>query len=682
MLLARKINTRRIKLESSDKMISRAAKLHVGFTTRPSAYTTAARPFLRSNRFPVTNFCSVRFRTTYTPYAEDLLDLPEEQEIIVAAPHRLKLGQFAIDGSYHEENFSIKPSSSSLYEIAEGGYMEIDSEMVKKFFPEGLAGETADEFALSRKEAWMVRESSKLLCRIIDDFQPVKGKPDSPNSDNINSVESRISIPGLTDRNELHGSSHSLKYYGHELIEKKFVNSRSNSGEDVNLKVTSGIESFADKTLNAIKAHIPRHSVEKPKSGVPDKIMLTGTRGSGKSITLNQMVLHARQSDWLVMFIPDGWSHVQNGPYVDPALGYHLPPPDSDVPVTDTNSRPVFDNTFLSAQALRGFWRANKDKLAKLPISKRECLDKYQPLRAVFAEEWNRAKSVPGRENCAFIERRAIVQGGDLVFDEDEKDVDIISDFEEGFIPETLSDLIKFGVAFRDVAGSVFMDIVSELKDVTDYPILIAVDQYNCWDSSVATAFEYENEAIYGSDLCVTRALSLLTKFKAESIQQSLANGLFVCATSFRHTEGKKVDYETCAKSLPLVLKNPNYSQIEFLSAVSYYAGSRIYSPEWDLNEILSYRMNTASNPRLARVECVPFFFPKSVQKTSEKVNFINGTIDGVSYMGGDEMDGKYELEDPEEEEMKAMQASFAAKKAVKKTELTRAGRLRAKAQK
>lgn len=40
----------------------------------------------------------------------------------------------------------------------------------------------------------------------------------------------------------------------------------------------------------------------------------------GKSVALNQAVLHARRNGWLVLFIPDGWGQAQKGSYVQPAL--------------------------------------------------------------------------------------------------------------------------------------------------------------------------------------------------------------------------------------------------------------------------------------------------------------------------------------------------------------------------
>ncbi|CAN0016865.1 unnamed protein product, partial [Hapterophycus canaliculatus] len=47
--------------------------------------------------------------------------------------------------------------------------------------------------------------------------------------------------------------------------------------------------------------------------------LLTGPRGSGKSCILNQAVLHARSTGWIVLFVPDGRNLVQKGIYCQPS---------------------------------------------------------------------------------------------------------------------------------------------------------------------------------------------------------------------------------------------------------------------------------------------------------------------------------------------------------------------------
>eukprot|EP00904_Undaria_pinnatifida_P004005 jgi/Undpi1/13605/HiC_scaffold_9.g03259.m1 len=47
--------------------------------------------------------------------------------------------------------------------------------------------------------------------------------------------------------------------------------------------------------------------------------LLSGRRGSGKSCVLNQIVLHARSTGWVVLFVPDARNLVQKGIYCQPS---------------------------------------------------------------------------------------------------------------------------------------------------------------------------------------------------------------------------------------------------------------------------------------------------------------------------------------------------------------------------
>ena len=49
--------------------------------------------------------------------------------------------------------------------IQEGGYIELSAAEKERYLPEGFAGEMVDEVKDSEKNAFMVREPSKLLCR-------------------------------------------------------------------------------------------------------------------------------------------------------------------------------------------------------------------------------------------------------------------------------------------------------------------------------------------------------------------------------------------------------------------------------------------------------------------------------------------------------------------------------------
>ena len=76
--------------------------------------------------------------------------------------------------------------------------------------------------------------------------------------------------------------------------------------------------------------------------------------------------------------------------------------------VHESKSNPnVYDNFNLSAEVLRGFWRAHKDLLRTIPMVNVGNLLKYRDDFAKYEEVWKRVSSLPGRlvirENLYFF---------------------------------------------------------------------------------------------------------------------------------------------------------------------------------------------------------------------------------------------------------------------------------------
>jgi predicted AAA+ superfamily ATPase len=68
------------------------------------------------------------------------------------------------------------------------------------------------------------------------------------------------------------------------------------------MKIVRGPGSVVEDTFEAIR--------EKNNNTIPNKIVLTGNKGSGKSGCLTHAVYHARSNGWIVVFIPRGYDHV------------------------------------------------------------------------------------------------------------------------------------------------------------------------------------------------------------------------------------------------------------------------------------------------------------------------------------------------------------------------------------
>ena len=539
--------------------------------------------------------------------------------------------------------------ASDIYTAQEGGYVDLDAKDLKQFFPEGLAGEMDAEFEYSGRKSWMIRDSAKLLCRLVDDFDANRrrrgessgsggsgGSTSGSSSSGSNSYSSSnssiggqavykaVSLPSLTDRPEWASASMSVSHFGSELMpapadtianpSRLRRTGMGNMGGVVQappgMAVARGEGSVVDKCLQRLRE-------VSGSDAVPAKIMLTGPRGVGKSAALNQMVLHARQRGWLCLFVPRGWDQVQSGWYVEPVTQ-----------LRGEGARGVLDNPFMSAQVLRGLWMAHSAQLNALPLQYPKEMDKYRPYLAKFQEAYDRAKSVSGREKMSFRQMREIVDGDDHVPEQDALDAAVLDGFDyASFSPElkSLGDLCRAGVAFRDLAGSVVMDLVAELRVVESVPVLVAVDEYNAWEAP--SAFSYRSEAVHGRQICVPHSLRFVSKRKAETEAWTLRNGLCVCATSLSHAEGRKETFEDVKSSIPLVVRVPAYSRVEFLSAVTYYMHQGLVSPGTTAQELLAFRMLSGSNPYATRKEAVPFFFPISVGKLGSDIAAL-GTTD------------------------------------------------------
>lgn len=316
----------------------------------------------------------------------------------------------------------------------------------------------------------------------------------------------------------------------------------------------------------------------------------------------------------------------------------------SDMKKIEERDSQVFDNIFQSAVVLRGLYRAHAKELRNIPISYSNnnnntihyrnlynqlnnlpyntklndenkiysSIDAFELLRKQFLINQDKIMSAPGRSNFNFIQIRELVEGEDNFTDQDRLDSDIllnnsgssnINNKKIGFDMKTfqfktLEDLLLFGIAIRSSAGSIFMHIIEELKLLNNnsYKILFAVDQYNTFDAP--SAYKWNKKIINGQDLCVTRALYGINKKRSITDSYKINNGMFICATSHTHEEGRYINYYDSIKSIPLCIRVPNFNQVEYFAMMRYYATIPSKMTEFiTLTQLLTYRMLCNSNP-------------------------------------------------------------------------------------
>eukprot|EP00428_Durinskia_dybowskii_P066013 CAMPEP_0170364790 /NCGR_PEP_ID=MMETSP0117_2-20130122/5564_1 /TAXON_ID=400756 /ORGANISM="Durinskia baltica, Strain CSIRO CS-38" /LENGTH=700 /DNA_ID=CAMNT_0010619319 /DNA_START=113 /DNA_END=2215 /DNA_ORIENTATION=+ len=528
---------------------------------------------------------------------------------------------FNISGTY-SNHFDHKVVNHSFTHGPTGSYITL-SESDARLIPEGFAGEAKEEFqvAKDKQKRWMIRDAAKLCCRLIDQYKFEK-TGEEIHAVNLNTK--KVEFPGLTNRPEWHDSVMSVEHFGKELTGKPKISFKA-SGK---MHIDQPEENIVDLSMAKIKE--TGHKV--------DRILLAGPRGVGKSFALNHAVLHARKSGWLVLFINNGWAQAQLGSYVQPALmenqdstlQFHTaselkgdeledfsPPP---LPVTDDNT--VFDNHEMSADVLRGFWRAHAEQLRDIPIRDVSIMKKYASYRKDFESAIERIASVEEKwKTLPFITLRKLVENEDNFPEIDKMDEDVLANFNyHDFEAKNLEDLILLGVALRELSGSLFIDLMNELKVLDDpnYPIMIAVDQYNAWEGP--SGYSFNNQQIAAKKLCVPYALNFLSTRKDGSADWSLKNGICVATTCLRFAETYHLSYKQNKPSIPLAITVPHYNAVEYLAAASYLMHSDWLAENVQMHEFLAMRSFTGSNPRLLRLQGASYLLPRMIESNAQAI--------------------------------------------------------------
>lgn len=146
----------------------------------------------------------------------------------------------------------------------------------------------------------------------------------------------------------------------------------------------------------------------------------------------------------------------------------------------------------MSAEILRGFWRAHHSQLQAIPVHSDVFLP-FLPTLTHFLTRWKRASSLPGRASFDFIAMRAVLSedaledtptsnsdenvgksvgknasAGDELRAEDARDRDVLAGMSlQRLHPsalKSLEDLLLLGVAFKELAGAALKETVRQLQ--------------------------------------------------------------------------------------------------------------------------------------------------------------------------------------------------------------------------
>lgn len=167
--------------------------------------------------------------------------------------------------SYFQTN---RKNADNILALRSGSIVELNPEIIEKYHPDGLAGEAATDQEFLNGNSWMIRDSTKFMCKLLLRFEALKNGKTANASDN-KQVFSTIELPGLTNRSEWSSAKLSIRQFGKEKFQT-YANTANTSS--ANVAVDSPIEQN-DEALDNCLRELSTTDLET----FPKKIMLTGT---------------------------------------------------------------------------------------------------------------------------------------------------------------------------------------------------------------------------------------------------------------------------------------------------------------------------------------------------------------------------------------------------------------------
>ncbi|KAG6617632.1 atp-dependent dna helicase snf21 [Phytophthora cinnamomi] len=289
-----------------------------------------------------------------------------------------------------------------------------------------------------------------------------------------------------------------------------------------------------DTTLKIISAMKDWETAKGDSTGA---YLIDGERGTGKSFALHQIVQYARESNWVVLYIPNPRSWCHEAPYV----------------MQSPYQEDKFDIDVYGVDLLQKFLHCHGDQLRSIPV-RGQYAGRYYPTDKYESKP----KSAADYKNVAL----------------------------------TLRDVVVGGIRDEELACQAVCDLKEELAQTTEFPVLIAIDDYNTWFQK--TVFGYEGKDVETDDISVIAALKDIGA-KGYDESRKLKNGLFVAAVTENFPTKvhfkQQVDYRKIRATMH------TYSAEELATVVSYYNQVSFLHDKPTDSQLAYFRLMTKSLP-------------------------------------------------------------------------------------
>ncbi|VEV58171.1 mitochondrial ribosomal protein S29 precursor, putative [Plasmodium vinckei vinckei] len=343
-------------------------------------------------------------------------------------------------------------------------YFLFEKEYLDTYFPEGLAGELPKDILMHNTDN---DNFDIFLNKTSKENSKIKNRP----NDTFNS-----SIPQIHNFEHLKGIGILYRKLTHEIInelrvcEKKYkiTSQRESYNLDKYFLGNQNDDAYYDNAKNDVNTCV---NSDETKSDIYKSraILIDGKRGTGKSCILNSIVLWAKLRSWIVIFVPD-------------IKKYKF-----DINTIVRSNTNLYIQPELSKEFLENILKVNEKYLKEIKIIKEilynTCLDGthllynkkiYEDIiKKTIEEEIANDNNYPKLNE---IEQNMYRQKLYKFYQDNIKIPNILDKFS---IPQNLVELINIGINNSAYSNLCVYILFEHLKKQTQFPILIAVDQFN-----------------------------------------------------------------------------------------------------------------------------------------------------------------------------------------------------------
>ena len=444
-----------------------------------------------------------------------------------------------------------------------GRYYDLgNKDEINKIFPQGVAGDIPQEWSVTGINSCLIRPLGVQMIKHLESWRQSYGRKLAKDGKKVLDIDpskpfTPISMnPPVTRDNALFATTPASK-----------SKSKNKSPSPPKTEATS----------EALPLWTKFHPVR----------VLVGPQGSGKSTLLNYNVHYARSNNWIVLFIQDSYELMNMGKVLVPSK----------------RREGMVDQHDMALKILKEFSAATDSLLAQVPQRGSYAKHRYLPAKLDKTVSAERSK-LRDEEEAEKSRLKAQADAAGRAWDpstfksvyEDESDTKIDR------TTFTLKDMVNWGIAHPSSATDTLLDVLKELKQVTEFPVMIAIDGINELYGPSPYPEAGSGELLPPSRLSIPAALQCLGSegFKPES---ALKRGLWLTNVSFKHSQNMNEMFNNVSVRGRLRVPVPSLSRQEIYSTLNYFVKTNSFLmldgvKTVDPFLVEYYRMLTDGNPK------------------------------------------------------------------------------------